>query len=91
MMTSLLSVRASAIKLSEERLRQARNRGFPAKGNRYSTQSLFFFEENSCEYKSVVTPRTNWQSGLAIKASSLTGSAADRLLMSCPQSLEVYG
>jgi hypothetical protein len=40
MMTLPQSVRASAIKLSEERLRQARNRGLPAKGDRYSLQSL---------------------------------------------------
>jgi hypothetical protein len=50
MMTGLdqsLLVRASAIKLSEERLRQARNQNNRVQGNRYSTQSLFFFEENS--------------------------------------------
>jgi hypothetical protein len=45
MTTSPNSVRASATKLSEERLRQARNRGLPAKGDRYSTRGLLTREE----------------------------------------------
>jgi len=40
-------VRASAIKLSEERLRQARNQNNRVQENRYSTQSFYFFVENS--------------------------------------------
>jgi hypothetical protein len=44
-----LLVRASATKLSEERLWQARNQNNRVQGNRYSTQSYFFFEVKQLE------------------------------------------